>query len=275
MAEKWYKRSYRRNLVDMHIEDWNDEFLSKLDVENYVSLLKKAKVQTAMVYANSHVGLCYWPTENGTMHRGLKGKDFIGQMIKRFHEEDISVVVYFSLIFDNKAYEQIENCRIINEAGQYIKENLWSRHRYGTCCPNSKEYRTYIFRHLRELCSKYQFEGMFLDMTFWPTVCYCQSCRERYQNEVGGEIPRIIDWDDQKWITFQKKREEWITEFANTITKFIKNLRPELTVEHNDASALCDWGRAVSEELTNACDYAGGDSSLKYRHSNITLQKTT
>jgi len=56
---KWYEKSYRRNLVDMHIDDWDESFLSRLDPKTYVELLKKAQVQSAMVYANSHVGYCY------------------------------------------------------------------------------------------------------------------------------------------------------------------------------------------------------------------------
>ena len=39
---KWFQRSYRRNLVDMHIDDWDDSFLSKLDPKNYVEMLKTA-----------------------------------------------------------------------------------------------------------------------------------------------------------------------------------------------------------------------------------------
>ena len=27
----WIEGNYRRNLMDMHIDDWNDEFLSKID----------------------------------------------------------------------------------------------------------------------------------------------------------------------------------------------------------------------------------------------------
>ena len=46
---KWYKNSYRRNLIDMHIEDWNEEFLSQFNSVKYVELLKKAKVQSAMI----------------------------------------------------------------------------------------------------------------------------------------------------------------------------------------------------------------------------------
>ena len=60
----------------MHIEEWDDRFLSQLDPATYVRMLKIANVKSAMVYANSHVGYCYWPTRTGRMHRGLRGKRF-------------------------------------------------------------------------------------------------------------------------------------------------------------------------------------------------------
>ena len=58
MEQAWYQKNYRRNLVDMHIEDWDESFLSEFDPEEYVRMLKRANVTCAMVYANSHVGLC-------------------------------------------------------------------------------------------------------------------------------------------------------------------------------------------------------------------------
>jgi len=33
--QKWYENSYRRNLVDMRIEDWSDELLSRFDTKDY------------------------------------------------------------------------------------------------------------------------------------------------------------------------------------------------------------------------------------------------
>ncbi|GEM_PF-1352719 len=57
---KWYQRGYRRSLVDMHIEAWNDEFLSQFDPGKYVELLKEANIQSAMLYINSHARYCYW-----------------------------------------------------------------------------------------------------------------------------------------------------------------------------------------------------------------------
>lgn len=45
----WIEGNYRRNLMDMHIDDWNEEFLSKIDVDEYVDALKDAGIQAAMV----------------------------------------------------------------------------------------------------------------------------------------------------------------------------------------------------------------------------------
>ena len=57
--EKWFTKSYRRSLLDMHIEDWDHRFMSQYDPVRHVDLLKTAQVQSAMLYANSCVGLCY------------------------------------------------------------------------------------------------------------------------------------------------------------------------------------------------------------------------
>ena len=57
---KWYKDIYRRNLVDMHIADWSDDFLSKFSADEYYENLKRAKIQSPMIYLQSgiHPILC-------------------------------------------------------------------------------------------------------------------------------------------------------------------------------------------------------------------------
>ena len=57
-AEKWFTKAYRRNLVDMHIEDWDEAFLSRFDPAEYAANLKKAHIQAPMIYLQSHVGHC-------------------------------------------------------------------------------------------------------------------------------------------------------------------------------------------------------------------------
>jgi len=257
-GKEWFRRSYRRNLVDMHIEDWNQSFLSQLNPENYVAMLKLANVKSAMIYANSHVGYCYWPTKIGHMHRGLGGKDFLDSMIQLCHEEGIDVIVYYSLIYNNWAYEHNPEWRILDINGKPSRDNPRQGGRYGVCCPNS-EYKNFVASQIEELCRNYKFEGIFFDMTFWPTVCYCQNCKKRYMQEEGENLPTIIDWNDSQWLKFQKKREKWLSEFAAMATNVVKKIRPEVAVEHQSSTLTGSWKYGVTSLLTEHCDYVDGD----------------
>ncbi len=256
---KWYEKSYRRNLVDMHIDDWDEEFLSRLDPKTYVGLLKVANVQSAMVYANSHVGYCYWPTKTGRMHGGIKGRDVLGEIIALCHEEGIDVVVYYSLLFNNWAYEAYPAWRLLDVDGKGSRERSGRAGRYGVCCPNNQAYREFVESQVQELCNDYDFGGIFFDMTFWPGICYCPSCRERFANEVGGEMPTVVDWQDPRWLAFQKKREEWLVEFAAFATSTARGYKPGVTVEHNSAPLPQSWRIGTTVGLVSQNDYIGGD----------------
>jgi len=251
----WFSSDYRRNLVDMHIEDWDERFLSQFDPERYVEMLRLANITTAMVYANSHVGYCYWTTKTGHMHRGIRGRDILGEIIELCHKEGMNVVIYYSLIFNNWAYEKEPSWRIILADGKASR--VWTG-RYGVCCPNSG-YREFALGQIEELCRNYNFEGIFFDMTFWPAVCYCKSCQERFFRETGKELPKIIDWENPDWVRFQRKREEWLSEFAHLTTNKVKSINPNISVEHQFSTCVADWSFGVTSEVSKASDYCGGD----------------
>jgi len=261
-SRMWIKGNYRRIFLDMHIDDWNEEFLSKLNPKDIVSTLKNAGAQNIVVKGKPHTGLCYWPCSIGRMHKGLKGRDYVGEMIELCHENGIDVIVYYSQVFDNWAYENHPSWRCVYADGLNSKEKdhyFFKKGRYGVVCPNNLEYREYVKANLQELNRNYKFEGMFLDMPFWPEVCYCSSCKERYFKETGKEMPKIVDWNDPDWLEFQYIRERWMGEFAAFSTKCVKDINPEVTIEHNFATAMFPWQFANSDFVMDACDYAGGD----------------
>ena len=259
----WIKGNYRRNLMDMHIDDWNPEFLSKINVKEYVEALKDAGIQAAMVKGKPHTGLCNYPTKVGRMHRGLKGYDFLGDMVKTCHENGIAVIAYFTQIFDNWAYEEHPSWRVVTAEGKTFREYRhgedFKSGRYGIVCPNNQEYREYVKACLTEMNTLYDFEGMFLDMTFFPEVCYCASCRERYKKETGKELPRKIDWKDQDWLDFVYRRDLWMADYANFATACVKAVKPHVTIEHQFSRITGGWVDGSSELLTEAIDYCGGD----------------
>lgn len=242
----------------MHIEDWNPEFLSRFSPEEYYANLKRAHIQAPMIYLQSHVGYCYWPTESGHMHNALIGKeDMIRRLIGLCHEGDMRVVGYYSLIYNTWAEDKYPRWRIHGPGGKSHRQNGG---RYGLCCPNNREYRKFVFTQIKEISEYFELDGMFYDMLFWADICHCDACKHRFKDETGMEIPAEINWYDSRWNTFVRKRAEWMGEFATAVTKETKRIMPHVSVEHNYASGVAgEWGNGASELINDACDYTGGD----------------
>jgi len=238
----------------MHIADWDNRFLSEFDAKTYVDLLRLAEVQSAVVYAHSHVGHCNFPTKVGHTHNGMQGKTHLKDVIALCHQNGIAVQLYYSVIFDRWAYDNHPDWRIILVNGRPAGETG----RHGLNCPNSP-YRDYVVALTEEMCQQLDFDGIRYDMTFWPNVCYCPHCQKRFASEVGGELPKVIQWDDPHWVSFQRKREEWLLDFAHLLTEKVRSLKPLATVEHQASTYPQTWRLGVTYGLTQQCDFLQGD----------------
>jgi len=251
---KWFRRAYRRAVVDMHIPDWDPAFLSAFDADEYVQRLVEARAQSVVAYAHSHVGLFNYPTQVGRQHQGLQGRDLVQEIIDRCHARQIAVVVYVSLIFDRWAADQHPEWRMRTWDDRPMGEGG----RHGLLCPNSP-YREYVRAFTAEISQRFAFEGIRFDMTFWPGVCYCPHCQQRFAAAVGGHIPRVVDWLDERWVAFQRCREQWLVEFAALATDTVRQHRPAATVEHQSSTFPLDWVFGVSEPLARQNDFLQGD----------------
>ncbi len=260
MKKNWYKSALRRNVVDMHIPDWDKSFLSKFDATAYVDLLKQSKSQSAVIYAHSHAGLALYPTKVGYPHKALKGRNFVKEVFDQCEKADIARVLYFSLIYDGAAYDAHPDWRIVSRFNrEYAFDKTERRSRYGVCCPNSEGYRQYIRDYIQEICSEFDFEGIRFDMTFWPELCFCTNCRAKYFNETGKNIPYIVDWQSPDWVLFQRKREQWLVDFGKLATETVRSCNPNVTVEHQSSTYIGNWIMGVTADLRDAGDFLQGD----------------
>jgi hypothetical protein len=250
---EWPSRTYRRFSVDMHVPDWDPQLLGEFDAAAYVGNIARAGMQSLVQYTSSHVGLALWRTQIGHMHASMKGRDYFGEVIAECRRHNIHPLAYFSVIFDNWSFEHHPDWRILSAEGN----NSRLQGRYGVVCPNSP-YRDHVVACVREIVSNYDIDGMFFDMTFWPDVCYCVHCTARFWREHHAEPPRTVDWDDPTWRAFQTAREGWLLDFAKTVTDTAKEGR-RITVNHQYSTIFFNWSMGVPLELTEACDYVGGD----------------
>lgn len=241
----------------MHIPDWDEAFLSDYDPEAVADRLADSGARGVMVYAKSHLGLCYWPTRLGREHGVVAGRDVFGRSVKRLGERGVGVCAYYSVVFDNWAADTHPDWRQVNLAGI----DLWPFMRYGVCCLNNPEYRQYerdLFTEL--LATTTGYDTVFVDMVFWPVICGCAHCRQRYLTEAGRDIPDRVDWSSAAWCGFQEARERWADQMAEELAGIARERRPELSFTHNFAPAwMGGWEYGQSIDSARHDDFVAGD----------------
>jgi hypothetical protein len=250
----WYRERFSRLLVDMHIPDWDSRFLSKLNPRRYVETVAKSRAGVIMLYCNSHIGLALYPSKVGPVHRAIGDGDFTGDVLKLAHKKGLAVVAYYSAVFNNAAFLEHPEWRIVPAQG----EALYEHSRYGTCCPNSP-YSEFAVAQTEEICSRYDFDGIFFDMLFWPYACYCPHCQARFEKEKAQALPRTVDWNAPVWVSYTRARERWMSELAGKLTAVVHRVAPSMTVTHQMSPVLHGWKAAMPYSITEHCDYASGD----------------
>jgi hypothetical protein len=237
-APTLFQTKTRRLLRDMHIPDWDEQFLSDYDPERLAASCADAGLNAVMIYAKSHLGLCTYPTEVGRMHPRLEGRDVLGELNDALRSRGLATAAYQSITFDNWAAETHPDWAQVDQG---LGGPMHGYTRYGVCCPNNAGYRAYELGILEEILTGYAWDALWLDMIFFLAVCSCEACRDRFRREDGLEIPGTVDWTDPTWAAFQEARRRWITEFTAALMDRALELRPGLAVTHNLANALSGW----------------------------------
>ena len=283
-SKKWYEGNFRRHLCDMHIADWDESFLSKFSAENYYENLKRAKVTCAMIYYQSHAGLCHYPTKVGKMHNAFIGReDEMKKLTDMCHEGGIKVVGYYSLNYNTWAHDEHPEWRMIEHDGRSKRdkpssggavsfENAGGR-RYGLCCPNNDGYLNFVYAQIDEMLDFFAPDALFFDMLFWPHHCYCEHCEKRWKEDTGIDgLPRSFNENDPLWRRHLERRNFWIGEYAEKVTAYVHKKAPHITVEHNVSAAAKGGYFGTCNKVNNACEFAGGDLSGGLLEESVTCK---
>lgn len=284
MNNMWHLRSRRRYFLDFHIDDWNETFLSQYDPEKFAEACLQSGATAATFMANTHSGLTNWPSKaGGRMHRAFQGRDMLKETIDALHARGLDAVVYYVFIYVVDYWENHPEARVVRADGRAVKQRVGTKDgeaRFATCCLNDPGYRAYAMNELAEICEEYDFEGIWPDMTFWPTVCYCENCKNRYREETGEDIPRVIDWTDPGFVRFIRSRQRWLKEFCQQVTDTIRIRKPGMKFAQQSLPISSDWVSGSSVDLADCWDLMSQDlyndryglsfsSKLFYALSNI------
>lgn len=242
-----------RNLVDMHIPDTDERFLTKFSAEEYARLVEMSGADTAIIYTSNCVGNTFFPVENA--HSGMNGRDFVAERIEEFKKRGIRVIVYYNIWNRVSALKHPE-WRLRN-----MRENSDGMNgRFLRCCINSEGFRDYVSSQLRVLAENYDFDGVWIDMIDWfDAICGCESCRRKFKSETGLELPLNVDFSDDCFVKFREARERWLCEFLDLVKSSIKSIKPDATVTFQNASWKRGWETGITQESMSKSEFLAGD----------------
>jgi hypothetical protein len=219
-----------RVLLDMHVPDWDPAFLARFEPADFVGRFAEAGAGEVTFYAQSHIGLCYWPTGTGPVHPAMGDRDFVGAMLREIHDNGMAARAYYSVVQNNWAYERHPDWRTTVPLRQ---DGGYPGPRYGLCCPNNPAYRDFVRRQTTDLVARYQFEAIFFDLTYLTPVCACRACQDRFEAELGIRPTTTVDWRSPGWSALRGAAERWAVELAAELKRTVQDLRPEVLVQHN------------------------------------------
>jgi hypothetical protein len=262
----WYRKSFFRNLVDTHINNGDVSLLASCDPAAYARNMITAGVDTAYIYASNCLGLCLFPSKIGYRHQITEKRDLFGENLAACRAEGLGVVGYLNS-WSTEAYNLNPGWRVIGVNNKGSRDGDADRSwpseghetRFGVCCVNSP-YRDYFFQLVRELCSGYKIDGLWIDMVgFWRSACYCESCKKLYREETGREIPRVVNWESREWVDYIHFKQRSVTRYARDIRSIAQEVSPGISVSLQSAG----WRVGIRVGLETAyfveSDYLSGD----------------
>ena len=246
-----YDEAFRRVHVLFTSPEWADIRGERFDADRLIASLKDANVNCIQMYAKDHWGYCYYDAKLGIPFP----IDIFGEVVSKAHAAGIKVLAYFSVGFDEYALGRHPDWRAIDQQGlsrRFRKLFAWA-------CLNTP-YREFALEQVREIASKYEIDGFWVDIVpivmdgvtmgwHWsqdlaqdaaqyPVPCYCHSCRRKFRQQYGRDIP-INPSEEDRIISYKFLLDE-AAAFIADFRHLVQSYRRDALIMYNAGGALED-----------------------------------
>ncbi|MCL6267661.1 putative glycoside hydrolase family 15 protein [Flagellimonas myxillae] len=161
-------------------------------------------------------------------------------MVERAKSEGAKVFAEFATLNGKNYVKNHPEAWAIDEKGEKVEAATW----FMGVCPTEPGFREYRFNQLRELLTKHNLDGIWMDYVHWhaqfedpepilPETCFNEHCLSEFSAHTGLELPDGTTTEKAQWILAHHDVEwrnwrckviyDWTVEFR----KIIKELKPE------------------------------------------------
>ena len=217
-AQPWYRRAVR----------WGQTNITEADAANYDiawwrDYWRRTQVQGVIINAGGIVA--YYPSRDPLHYRAhyLGDRDLFGEVCAAAREEDLAVLARMD---SNRATEEFYRQRPEWFARQADGSPYRAGERY-VACIFTDYYDEFLTGVLTEIIERYHPDG-FTDNS-WSglgrdAICHCDTCRTRFRDECGHELPAAADWDSpayRAWIRWNYDRRLAVWDLNNQVTQAV------------------------------------------------------
>lgn len=278
--ERWHRATKRAFLLDFQMPDSADQMvigqpanLRNLDIPAIVEQLVKAGVSALYTHALDNQGNCYYNTQLAHKHTDIGDRDLMAEFSKECRARNIRLLFYVQLSRQRRSFE-IDVHKARREDGSVVMQTdttprLPSREERPVACLNSP-HREYILAVAQELAANYDFDGYWFDCFGWwgrVTCCYCETCRAKYQEDTGRNLPSTAHMIRDEWRPYLQWRQRINVLIWREVTEAVRAVNPNLTLTHN--GALQPW---ADLSLYDYDDYVSSEYHYNEGLGNLSLQ---
>ena len=112
--------------------------------------------------------------------------------------------------------------------------------------------------HLREVAQKYKVHGFYIDGVIYGFgACYCETCKAKFREETGQEMPVKPDWSSKLWYQYIDWRYRQVAAIGKLIGEAVHAVDPKIAVVWNCAFFATGWFAGATPAQAEWMDFAG------------------
>ncbi|MGO4546334.1 family 10 glycosylhydrolase [Paenibacillus sp. 2TAB23] len=225
----WWSRNNLR-LVQNNLREVDAD----LDVDLLIAELKDFEANVLMMNAGGM--FAFYPSKLQYQYvTPYLTKDLLGEAIEKAHANGIRFIARFDF---SKAHESIFQQQpdwfYRNKEGREVNYNGIVH-----TCLNGYYQQQYSLEILEEVLREYDVDGVFFNMFGYQNwdysgnyygICHCASCRRRFMEMYGLELPDNEDKDSAVYRKYREFQEKTSVAILDQIHGLVKRLKPEAAI---------------------------------------------
>jgi len=210
---------------------------AKMDIDKHIEWIKSFHANVMQIGCGGITSFHPTALTDFQWQNPYMNSDFVGELIKKAHANDIRVIVRFDFSKGHESFYDKHN-------DWYVRTRDGSPVRYHdtvATCINSEYQQKLSLKAIEEVIRKYPADGIFFNMFGYIThdysgnyigICQCENCKKRFYEMYKEILPLEENQDDPVFIKYREFQKTTVYDILGKIRDVTKAVNPDIAVSN-------------------------------------------